>query len=53
MTSMGGPIVVGPLMVHTSDLFVRFNAICGGCHVEASTGGNEAYILGDATQPMR
>jgi len=38
ITSMGGPIVVSPQLVHTSDLFVRFNAICGGCHVEASTG---------------
>ena len=34
-----GSMGTGPQLVHTSDLFVRFNAICGGCHVEASTDG--------------
>jgi mono/diheme cytochrome c family protein len=34
-----GTTMPGPQLVHTSDLFVRFRAICGGCHVEASTGG--------------
>ena len=38
LTTLGGPVTVGQQLVHTSDLFVRFKAICGGCHVEASTG---------------
>ncbi len=35
----GGPMTAEPQLVHTSDLFVRFRAICGGCHVDASTDG--------------
>jgi mono/diheme cytochrome c family protein len=29
-------------VVRTSDLFTRFNSICGGCHVSAANGGFQA-----------
>jgi mono/diheme cytochrome c family protein len=41
LAAIGGPATSGPQLVHTSDLFVRFRAVCGGCHVDASTGGRQ------------
>lgn len=42
---MGLPTMVmggATQLVRTSDLFVRFNAICGDCHVSAANGGRHA-----------
>jgi mono/diheme cytochrome c family protein len=39
----------GQRFVKTSDLFTRFNSICGGCHVAAANGGFQASAQTFAT----